>query len=451
MTGRRRPPVRRALALALSLLIPAGLVLGFEGAGVRMTRNLLLPGIGLIDGHLVVAALALAGAIAAIVMWLAWGVDWLPIAVVAASTIAAGVLTPGASTSPSSATDLVPVAAAHEFPLVVLVVGVVAWVRNRAARLPGARHLAARRTRSMEGLSDLPRLGPVDRSRAVTICVLAGADAHERTMLSSTLQVPDVARRARLVGGWARARLAGDPFRVDHAHARAALALVGDHAEDHLARLAADAVNAPAGVPASEPTWVRPLDATLAAAALARSGSPGPGLRWSEMLAGPFALRRGHRPACWWTPLEVPIGSASVWEHTASTGIARAHGWCTDDDWPALRARCLGAAARGIASPDDERTIAAARIWLAFVDDEQAARILSRPTVRRDPLAVALDRLAGRLVTTPSLLATSTCCVSSASSASSPQDVPEPSQQDSPRHPQQDSPQDSPQEGDLVP
>ena len=51
----------------------------------------------------------------------------------------------------------------------------------------------------------------------------------------------------------------------------------------------------------------------------------------------------------------------------------------------------LGASARGTAHPDDERTIAAARVWLRFVDDEQAARLLARPTVAHDPLAVALD------------------------------------------------------------
>ena len=36
-------------------------------------------------------------------------------------------------------------------------------------------------------------------------------------------------------------------------------------------------------------------------------------------------------------------------------------------------------------------------MWLTAVDDPQAERILRRPTVGRDPLAAALDRLATRL------------------------------------------------------
>ena len=79
------------------------------------------------------------------------------------------------------------------------------------------------------------------------------------------------------------------------------------------------------------------------------------------------------------------------WEHAVTTALARAEGWIGDDDWAALRAAALGASARGTAHPDDERTIAAARVWLRFVDDEQAARLLARPTVAHDPLAVALD------------------------------------------------------------
>ena len=75
-----------------------------------------------------------------------------------------------------------------------------------------------------------------------------------------------------------------------------------------------------------------------------------------------------------------------------------------DDDWQALRARALGASARGATHPHDERLIAAARIWLVFVDDARAAPLLARPTVRHDPLAVALDRLATRLAAHPHAL-----------------------------------------------
>jgi hypothetical protein len=80
-------------------------------------------------------------------------------------------------------------------------------------------------------------------------------------------------------------------------------------------------------------------------------------------------------------------------------------GWIGDGDWEALRTRALGASARGTAHPHDERLIAAARIWLVFVDDERAAPLLARPTVQHEPLAVALDRLATRLASDPHALA----------------------------------------------
>jgi len=75
-----------------------------------------------------------------------------------------------------------------------------------------------------------------------------------------------------------------------------------------------------------------------------------------------------------------------------------------DEDWSALRRRALGAAARGTEHPEDERLIAAARVWLACVDDPEAQRIVLRPGVRRDPLACALDRLAAQLCDNPSML-----------------------------------------------
>ena len=48
----------------------------------------------------------------------------------------------------------------------------------------------------------------------------------------------------------------------------------------------------------------------------------------------------------------------------------------------------------GPAEPEDERLIAAGRIWAVSQGDAQAAKILRRPTVGRDALAVALDHLA---------------------------------------------------------
>ena len=76
------------------------------------------------------------------------------------------------------------------------------------------------------------------------------------------------------------------------------------------------------------------------------------------------------------------------------SALNRDMGWIDDADWAALRTRLVGASARGSRHPFDERAIAAARLWLANVDDPEAARIIDRPTVAHDPVAVALDRLA---------------------------------------------------------
>ena len=116
---------------------------------------------------------------------------------------------------------------------------------------------------------------------------------------------------------------------------------------------------------------------------------------------GPFGQSRGHRAGAWWTPIGVRAGRAPDWEHTAATGIARAFGWLDDAEWTVLRKRALGAAARGTSVPSDERLVAAARVWLAFVDDPVAARVIARPTVEHDPLAIALDALAQRLTVRP--------------------------------------------------
>ncbi|MFN8021023.1 MAG: hypothetical protein U0Q03_05780 [Acidimicrobiales bacterium] len=384
---------RRAVVAAVSLVV--AVVLGVAGGhgGAHALQNLVVPGIGLYERSLVLAIAVFVLTVAAVVLWVQWGVDWLLAVVVLGSTVAAGtwgnvsgVAAGAAGAGAAAAVRRVP--AAHEFPLVVLVVSGVVWVRGALGHIPGVRHLVERRRRARPDA-----LHALDRSRtAVVLGLLGDPDAG---VLATD---PSVERRARRIGLMARGRRGADPFARDHAAARAGLSLAGASTPDAIARFRDDAARAAAGVPASEPTWVRPLDAVLAAVALHHGGDPAAGPRAAEALAGPLALRHGHRPACWWTPLGIRFGSAPVWEHAATAALARTHGWCDDADWTALRARLLGAAARGVGRPDDERAIAAGRIWLAFVDDEQAARILRRPTVSRDPLAVALDRYASRLV-----------------------------------------------------
>lgn len=396
------PPlrVRRVVTAAVSLTITALLAFALGDPGAHMAQNLVIPGAGLLEVSRVLAVVVLVATTAAIVVWVTWGVDWLPASIVIASTVAAGLLTGDHAADVADATGgMVGVAAAHEFPLVVLVVGGIMWLRTTVGRLPGVRRLAAKRSRGIAaapGLDGIGALPPLDRSRAAAIAALAGPVPPAVTDAAAS---DAVVGRARHIGRWARGRR-GDPFAIDHASARAALALTGQLDGAALARFARDADAAAAGVPATEPTWVRPLDATLAAIALHRAGHEPAGRRWAAMLAGPFALQRGHRPAAWWTPLGIRLGSAPVWEHAATTALARTHGWCGDDDWHVLRPRLLGAAARGTSVAADERAIAAARLWLVHVDDEQAARILARPTVHRDPLAVALDKYATALAAT---------------------------------------------------
>jgi hypothetical protein len=387
------PPLRRrrAVVLGATVALPVALVLGLGHRGAHMARSLVLPGAGLVGERTAVAVLCFALAVAATVVWVRWGVDWLLAAVVAGSVLASGLLAAPDEHVAVVADAMQPVLAAHEFPLVVLVVGAISWVRMTLGRIPGLAWLGRRRNRTMQGLADIGRLGAVDRSRAAAVLALTG-DPADLALAHSVATDPALVVRARRVGLAARWRSGGDPLRVDHAPTRAALALTGALDDGALARFVADAERAPLGAPCSEPTWVRPLDAVLAAIAVQRAG--GSTERFRRALQGELGLRRGHRPLWWWTPLGIGAGAMPGWEHAACSGLARWMGWIDDRDWDALRQRALGASARGTGHPHDERLVAAARIWTALVDDEPTRRLLERPTIAHDPLAVALHHLA---------------------------------------------------------
>ena len=382
--------LRRGIVLCISLALPAVLVFGLGHRGVHMMRSVLLPGAGLVGANNLLAAAFLLGALLATVAWVRWGMDWLLAAVVLGAVLASGLI----RDAPHAAPLVRPVYAAHEFPLVLLVAGLLSWLRGVVGRVPGLSHLARRRGRSSQGLASIDRLRPADRSRTAAILALAGDVDLARPLAGD----PAIERRARRVGLAARWRLGGNPLRVDHAPARAARAL----SSEPDSQFATDSAHTAMGVPCSEPTWVRPFDGALAAIALHRIGAPTD--RWQRALTHEFGLRRGHRPAWYWTPLGWSAGSAPAWEQATMSALARAMGWVGDNDWAALRARALGASARGTEHPHDERLIAAARIWLVFVDDVRAAPLLARPTVQHDPLAVALDRLAARLTADPHCL-----------------------------------------------
>ena len=392
MSALRRPRVvvRQVAALCVSAAVPAVLVFVGGHRGVHMARNLLIPGAGLVDHWPVVAALFMAATLLATVLWLRWGAGWIVGMLMLVSTVLSGVV---AGTTHDGSTASMVGRGAHEFPFVVLVLAGITWARTAVARMPGLRWLTARRHRRREGLEDLVTLGPVDRCRAVSLLVLAGRPGGE---FVSVVMADDVRRRARRVGAVARLRVAGDPFRRDHAHARSAMLLCAPSREA-VELLAEEAGQALLGAVPSEPSWVRPLDATLCAIALEQAGYGDQATRWGKALDTTFGLRRGHRPAWCWTPLQVAAGSAPLWEHAAVTALAAHRGWIDTQDWSAIRQRVLGAAARGGDHADDERLIAAGRMWLSLVDDDQAAEIVRRGVVNRDPLAIALDLLACRM------------------------------------------------------
>ncbi len=386
---------RRWIVLGIGLALSIGLPLAFGHRGTHMALNLVLPGAGLLGVDTFGAVLFIAVTVVALAAWLRWGLDWVLVAVIVAAVLVT------AAAVPPDVSALGPVVlhppvqrAAHEFPLVLVIVGVLSRLERAFRRLPPVAAARRRRAARSDGLPTLAALPVVDRCRAASIAALAGVSDES---IAAAVGRPDVARRARRVGVAARARFDGDPLRVDHAHARAALLLTGQLDRAALRRLVADAESSPAGVPCSEPGWVRPLDACLAAAALHRSGGADAVRRLRVLLADRLPLRRGHRPAWWWTVLGVAGGRCPAWEQASATAVARAIGAVGDADWAALRTRALGAAARGTKDPHDERLIAAARVWLTQVDDAPAAAIIARPTVRHDPLAVALDRLAERL------------------------------------------------------
>ena len=126
------------------------------------------------------------------------------------------------STRPTGAALPAVQRSSHEFPLVLLVVSALARLERVARRFPPIAWIHRRRASKRDGWSALGALGPVERCRTASIAALAGAvDAT----VADAVGHADVVRRARRVGIAARARFGGDPLRIDHVHARTALAL----------------------------------------------------------------------------------------------------------------------------------------------------------------------------------------------------------------------------------
>lgn len=373
---------------------------GWLGGGERVVgpaRSIALPGVGFVEWQPLLASFTIVAAIGVLVLWLQWGADW---SVVAVWTIAAAVtwwVVPLHHDVASSAPGTLRVLrASHEFAVVLVVLAAIGRMRVAFSSLPGFGARSARRAADGTITRPVLVLNAVDRSRAAALNVLAGGDAVASI---AELRSPEVIRRAVRIGRVARGRFRGDPLRADHAAVRAGLVLAGGATPAEVDAFRVECHRRRAGVPGSEPTWVRLLDGTLAALALDHLGEHECVDRWRQVHDRHFALRHGRRRGALHTPSMLTIGTAPPWEHATATALTRHAGWIGDDDWQHLRRRCLGAAARGANTAEDARLVAAGRVWARLVGDAEAARILRRPTLALDELAHAIDRLADGLAT----------------------------------------------------
>ena len=268
-------------------------------------------------------------------------------------------------------------------------------VARRRARLRLARRTSrpgrpGRRPRRPRARRPVPRRSPSPPSTGEV------TDEHR-----SAIGAPDVARRAARVGFAARLRRGGDPFRVDHAPARAALALTDqlDRRRRHPLRGRRPAQRRRASRPASRPGSAR----STAPSRRSRSrtwATTRPLAGGRRRCDGPLAARRGHRPAWWWTPLGLAAGRCLDWEHAATTALAHEHGWIDDGDWapappPGPRRRRPGQQPTRRRAPDRSRS----RLARPGRRPRRPSASSRRPTVRHDPLAVALDDHARHLRT----------------------------------------------------
>ncbi len=138
---RRRRVATVIVAVVAQVAIIAAVLTSHHG--VHLAESALFPGAGLFESHRWLA-IGFAGAtIAATVVWMAWGAEWLIAALWVSSLLATlawatprhdEVALPGPSVARS----------AHEFPLVIAVVAAIGWVRGVLWHLPGVAQLARR-------------------------------------------------------------------------------------------------------------------------------------------------------------------------------------------------------------------------------------------------------------------------------------------------------------------
>jgi len=380
--ARRRRIGYAAVVLLLGLDVYATGIFGGGERALAIVRSIVLPGLPFLEWQLWLGLAAMAAALAAVGAWLRWGADWLPLLVVAVCIGLAAFVMPLHHQDAGHAHHIV--RASHEFTVVLVVFALVAQLRLLVTRLPGGDRL---RQHLSEGIF----YPAVDVARAAAIELLRNptSESARQSLHDKRLYV-----RAARVSVWARFRFRKTGLAGAHAPLRSALSLCGSLGADEDAVLRAEARSRPAGVPDSEPTWVRLLDGMLAALAMDRLGQADCVERWRSIFDTRFALRHGRRPAVLHTPSMLSLGTARAWEQTAATALAYRAGWIDAADWSHLRPRCLGAAAGSHRDPDTLRLVAAGRLWAALTGDKEAAAILARRTLGNDSLARALNHLA---------------------------------------------------------
>jgi hypothetical protein len=381
---RRRAAGFAFVGLLLGIDVFATGVLGGSERTLAIVRSIVLPGLPFLEWHAGLGVAAIASALAAIGAWLRWGVDWL-VGLIMVVCLALAAFAMPFHHAPAPSHEIV--TASHEFTVVLVLFALVARLRLLIGRWPGADWI---RARLPEGL-----LFPaVDTARAAALAGLKGSSATE---VARGLQDPRLQHRAASVNRWARFRTRGEVLDGAHAPLRAALSLCGLMSAASERRFRDESRAHIAGVPDSEPTWIRPLDGMLAALALQRLGEGGCVVRWRWIFSTRFALRHGRRPAALHVPSMLGIGTAQAWEHAAATALAHHAGWIDDDDWVHLRPRCLAAAASDRSDPDALRLVGAGRMWAELTRDAEALQILGRRTIAEDELARWLDELASEV------------------------------------------------------
>lgn len=385
-------PVRRrrlvgfcAVGLLLGIDVYATGAFGGSERTLAVARTIVLPGLAFLEWQMVLGIAAIASVLAAIGAWLRWGMDWLVLLVIAVCLVLAGFVMPLHHDEPSHAHRVVE--ASHEFTIVLVVFALAAQLRLLITRLPGSGWLKAR-------LPPQLAFPAADTARAAALALI---NSRGSASARSWLDDARLRRRAATVNAAARFRFGGDPLRGAHAPLRAALSLSGSMKLPEQRALRDEARARLAGVPDSEPTWVRPLDGTLAALALQDLGEHECVSRWRKIFEHRFALRHGRRPAALHAPSMLSVGTARTWEHATATALAYRAGWIDAEDWPHLRPRCLGAAAGGRKDPDTLRLTAAGKVWAALLGDSEALDILGRRTIAGDRLACVLDDLSSAI------------------------------------------------------